>query len=451
MFRQVRSEAPHLPYLERLSMTAHDEIQIFYDRHPYPPPVADLDRYRQLWKHGDRLRVDHHLLWPPMAYREDLDVLVAGCGTSQAARHAIRQPTARVTGIDVSATGLDHTRKLKREYNLANLEIRQLPIERVGELGRTFDKIICTGVLHHLSDPEIGLRALRTVLEPDGAMVVMVYAAYGRTGIYMLQAYCRRLGIGATEREIQDLLSVLKELPRGHPLDHLLRGSPDFRQADALADALLNPRDRAYTVPQLFDLIERCGLAFGRWYRQAPYLPQCGVIATTPHGSRLAQLTAQEQYAALELFRGTISRHSFSVYRDDRSAAPQPIRFDDEAWRDYVPIRQPGVVCVKERLPPGAAAVLINQEHLDTDLIHPINSDEKSLFEAIDGDRTIGEMMEDLPVSEDNPQRRERVRDFFERLWWYDHVVFDASKAAAEGQGNKTRWTKDDRQSTNDG
>ncbi len=386
-----------------------------------------------------------------MAYREDVDVLVAGCGTSQAARHAIRQPTARVTGIDVSSTALDHTRKLKRQYNLANLEMCQLPIERVGELGRKFDKIMCTGVLHHLSDPDAGLRALRSVLKPDGAIYLMVYAAYGRTGIYMLQAYCRRLGIGATEQEIQDLITVLKELPRGHPLDHLLRKSPDFRQADALADALLNPRDRAYTVPQLFDLIERCGLAFGRWYRQAPYLPQCGVIAATPHGARLAQLPAQEQYAALELFRGTISRHSFSVYRDDTSASPQPIRFDGEDWQYYVPIRPPGVICVKKRLPPDAAAVLINQEHVDTDLVHPISPYEKVLFEAIDGERSIAEVMDTLPDSEGNPQRRERARDFFERLWWYDHVVFDASKAAAERKGNKARWTKDDRQSTNDG
>ena len=112
-----------------------NEIQAFYDQHPYPPPVTDLDPYRQRWVQGDRRRVEHHLLWPAMAYREEVEILVAGCGTSQAARHAIRQPAARVTGIDVSTAALDHTRKLKRQYNLANLEVRQLPIERVGALG----------------------------------------------------------------------------------------------------------------------------------------------------------------------------------------------------------------------------------------------------------------------------------------------------------------------------
>ena len=80
-------------------------------------------------------------------------------------------------------------------YNLDNLQVHQLPIERARELGTSFDQIVCTGVLHHLADPDAGLTALRDVLEPGGAMHLMVYAPYGRTGIYMLQEFCRRIGI----------------------------------------------------------------------------------------------------------------------------------------------------------------------------------------------------------------------------------------------------------------
>ena len=403
-------------------------MQSFYDRYPYPPPVADLDQTRQLWKEGERLRVEYHLMWPEKRFQEDLEILVAGCGTSQAARHAIRQPAARVTGIDTSSNSLNHTRTLKRKYKLENLQLAQLPIERVDELERQFDKIICTGVLHHLADPEAGLRALRTALKPEGAMHLMVYAAYGRTGITMLQEYCRRLGVIPAEQEIEDLITVLKELPRGHPLDYILRESPDFRNPSALADALLNPRERAYTVPQLFETIDRCGLAFRRWYRQAPYSPQCGGVANTPHGPRLAKLPAREHYAAVELFRGTISRHSFIAYRDDRPGVPQPIRFDDNAWLRYVPIRHPSVICIQKRLPPGAAAVLINQDHVDTDLVHPIDALEKELFDRIDGKQTNDEIMNRVSSSIGNNLSLERAQDFFERLWYYDHVVFDAHK-----------------------
>ena len=48
-------------------------------------------------------------------------ILVAGCGTSQAAKVALRWPRARVTGIDFSATSVRHTEALKREYKLDNL------------------------------------------------------------------------------------------------------------------------------------------------------------------------------------------------------------------------------------------------------------------------------------------------------------------------------------------
>ena len=93
---------------------------------------------------------------------------MAGCGTSQAAKVALRWPRAQVIGIDVSTTGIEETEKLKRKHRIENLELRQLPLERATELGRSFEYVICTGVLHHLPDPDTGLRALHDALAPDG-------------------------------------------------------------------------------------------------------------------------------------------------------------------------------------------------------------------------------------------------------------------------------------------
>ena len=194
-----------------------------------------------------------------------------------------------------------------------------------------------------------------------------------------------------------------------------------------LADALLNPQDRAYTVPQLFEFSEGCGLTFGRWVRQAPYLAQCGGFAGTPHAARLAKLPPREQYAAVELFRGTMPRHNWIAYRDDHSDGSKLPHFDDDDWLDYVPIRMSDTICVQERLPPGAAAVLINQTHTDRDLFMPISTTEKRLFDAIDGTRTIGDIAERTLLSSPNKSRLDMARTFFERLWHYDQVVFDAS------------------------
>ena len=403
-----------------------DQVRAFYDKHPYPPPVNSLGDYRRRWENEGRRRADFHLFFPDRAYQADQAILVAGCGTSQAAKYALRQPEAQVVGIDVSQTSIQQTAALRRKYKLDNLELRQLPLERATELERSFDKIICTGVLHHLPNPDAGLSALHQVLKPDGAMHLMVYATYGRSGIYMLQEYARRLELGHTDQDINNFAAALMALPLDHPLARLLGESPDFQRKDALADALLNPMDRAYTVPQLLDFLERCGLTFGRWVRQAPYLPQCGALATTPHSARLNQLPRREQYAAVELFRGTMLRHSLVAYHADGSAHSESIQFDDDDWPNYKPIRLPETIRVTQKLPPGAAAVLINRSHTYPDLYLPVDALQKKLYDAIDGHRTVGEIIGGLAEVERGQQTD--LRRFFQTLWQYDQIVFGSGR-----------------------
>ncbi|MGJ7510259.1 class I SAM-dependent methyltransferase [Variovorax sp. GT1P44] len=397
---------------------AAEAVSAFYERHPYPPPVDDLERYRPS-AGDDRRRSESLLFWPDEPFRDDRTILVAGCGTSQAAKHAIRWPRAKVVGIDVSATSIEKTGALKRKYGLDNLELRQLPVERAAELGSAFEHVVCTGVLHHLPDPDAGLWALREVLAPRGAMHLMVYAPYGRAGVYLLQDYCRRLGIGTTAEEIKALAASLRALPPDHPLMPLLRSAPDFKSEAGIADSLLHPQDRAYSVPQLFDFLRAGGLRFGRWLGQAAYLPECGSLASSPHQPLLSRLPREDQYAAVELFRGSMIRHSVVAYRDDLPD-PAPVSFQGDAWLDYVPLRLNETVMVQERLQPGAAAVLINRHHAFTDLYLPINTQQKRLVEAIDGRRSIGEIAPD-------PALRRIARVLFEGLWWYDQVVFDRS------------------------
>jgi SAM-dependent methyltransferase len=392
---------------------------------PYPAPLASLDKHRELYKNPARRRALFHLIWPAEQPRTSYDILIAGCGTSQAARYALREPDARVTAIDISETSLRHTRELKQRYKLENLELHRLAIESIHELGRSFDLIVCTGVLHHLPDPDIGLRALRDVLHPQGAMHLMVYARYGRTGIYMMQEYCRLLGIGTSEDDLKDLGATLNALPPEHPISNLLRREKEFHRPEAMADALLHPQDRAYTVPEVYAWLEGCGMSFGRWYEQAPYLPQCGALARTPLASRLSALPEPAQHAAVELFRGTINRHNLVAYRGDRSKESQPIRFTDEAWRNYIPLRVPWAVSVRDRLPVGSAALLLNPTHQHPDLALPISAAQNHFLDEIDGIRTLGEIVQ-MNGKNNDPVR---ALSFFQQLWRYDQVIFDASRA----------------------
>ena len=88
-------------------------IESFYDAHPYPSPVEDLDGNCQRWQVEVTHRADFHQHWPGKTYRIDLNVLMSGCGTSRAGRHALRQPASQIVGIDVSATSVRYTETLK--------------------------------------------------------------------------------------------------------------------------------------------------------------------------------------------------------------------------------------------------------------------------------------------------------------------------------------------------
>jgi SAM-dependent methyltransferase len=398
-------------------------VRAFYEDHPYPAPISDLDRHRELYRNPDRRRALSLLLWPTEKQRSDREILVAGCGTSQAATYALREPDAHVTAIDISETSLSHTRDLQQKYSLRNLDLHRLAIEQVEELGGKFDQIVCTGVLHHLPDPDLGLRALHNVLAPHGAMHLMVYATYGRAGIYMMQEYCRLLGVGASDEELRELGTTIVALPPDHPIADVARRTKDFRNPDALADALLHPQDRAYTVAQLYAWLERCRLSFGRWCEQAPYLPRCGAIARMPHAARLAALAPLLQHAAVELLRGTMTKHSFIAYRDDRAGPSQPITFDGDAWRGWVPLRLPWTLSIRDRVPPGSAAVLINRAHTYPDLALPIDAAQARVLEAIDGNRSVDQILRDAARGNSD----EQARRFIEQLWEYDQIAFDAT------------------------
>ena len=92
------------------------------------------------------------------------------------------------------------------------------------------------------------------------------------------------------------------------------------------------------------------------------------------------------------------------------------VGFDGEDWLGYIPIRAPDTQILRERAPPGAAAVLINRSHTYPDLYLPIDERQLRLFEAIDSERTISEICRDAGD-------RDIARAFFQQLWRWDHVV----------------------------
>jgi hypothetical protein len=129
-------------------------------------------------------------------------------------------------------------------------------------------------------------------------------------------------------------------------------------------------------------------------------------------------------------------RHSLIAYRHDNAKGSEAISFAGEAWLGHVPVRMSDTISVQQRLPPGAAAVLINQNHSYRDIFMPMDVTEKHWLDDIDGNCCVGDILEgrSLPTSKRIAQM-DRARVFFQRLWWHDQVVFNVSRLTNTNTG----------------
>ncbi|WAC92697.1 class I SAM-dependent methyltransferase [Mycobacterium sp. Aquia_213] len=315
-----------------------DVVSRQYDRWQYPPPIDDLEAYsKNNWEWFDPYWA-HRVLWPDRAYRPDLDILIAGCGANQAAVFAFTNRAAKVVAIDVSQSALDHQQYLKDKHSLDNLELRLLPIEEVSALGRDFDLIVSTGVLHHMADPLTGMTALASCLRREGAMGVMLYAKYGRIGVDLLESVFRDLGLSQDDASVQAVKDIIAVLPADHPVRSYLAVARDLQTDGALVDTFLHGRQRSYTVDDCLDLVAAAGLTFQGWFHKSPYYPHEIFTPASKFGNYLAKLAEPELWSVMERLQTVNATHFFLACRPDRPKEQYTIDFSTNQALDYVPM-----------------------------------------------------------------------------------------------------------------
>jgi hypothetical protein len=82
-------------------------------------------------------------------------------------------------------------------------------------------------------------------------------------------------------------------------------------------------------------------------------------------------------------------------------------------------------LCIRERVPPGSVAVLINRAHTCPDLALPIDAAQERVYAAIDGNRSVDELLRETAGAGGD----EQARRFIQQLWEYDQIVFDATSS----------------------
>lgn len=193
------------------------------------------------------------------------NILVAGCGTGREAMTLARlAPGAMVTAIELSDTSLVVART--RCAGQANLRLLRHDLHAVAELGQRFDYIVCSGVLHHLPDPEAGWAALMGVLAPGGAMQVALYSRIAR-----LPVTAARMRLGELMREpvSDDLIREARRRLNAAPVPGVT-DSRDFFSTAGVHDLLFHVHEDCFDVPRIARAIDTLGLKLLRFGLPTP-------------------------------------------------------------------------------------------------------------------------------------------------------------------------------------
>ncbi|MFC3674186.1 methyltransferase domain-containing protein [Ferrovibrio xuzhouensis] len=254
-----RGIAAALPALTPIDDAVSRNVQEMYEESPFPrwhQPILGTPLTVPV-----RLRAALPLQTIPALTAQELDILVAGCGTGL---HAILAATsyqsARVQAIDLSRTSLAYASRKAAEIGIRNVDFAQADILRIGEIGRRFDVIESFGVLHHLRDPAAGLAQLVRLLKPDGYMMLGLYSELGRRDVVAARELIARHGFSDSPDDVRRFRSEVWRLDPA--LAARLAKSSAFHALSDLRDLVFHRQEHRYTPQQLRRLIDGAGLEF---------------------------------------------------------------------------------------------------------------------------------------------------------------------------------------------
>lgn len=304
-------------------------VRAQYEKFPFPlRDPRDESRGLIVTEQDSLGKINHFCFAGRQSFAAGFRVLVAGGGTGDHTlflAEQLRDFDASVTYIDISQTSLEIARERARVRRLENIEWHHGSILEVANLGfAPFDLVSCTGVLHHLPEPERGLAALRSVLAPRGAMSLMLYGRMGRLSVYACQEMMRLVNEGVDDPKLktQYARAVLNALPQ---TNWLVRGgepgkvlAPLLEDESNLYDTLLHEQDRAYSVTEIYQLLAGTDLElieFVSFLSSIPsfrYLYNPLIWISDPETrSHVAGLPRREQQAIAEAINCMITCHAF--------------------------------------------------------------------------------------------------------------------------------------------
>jgi SAM-dependent methyltransferase len=247
---EERQIASSIPVLTSIESEVSRAVRQQYEESPYP-------RWVNAGPAGDPVVLKHR---PP---DQAFDALFAGCGTGLSTIEFARQtPRARVLAIDLSVASLCYAHRMAQSYRLANVEFAQADITKLGMIGREFDYVDASGVLHHLADPWQGWRTLLALLRPGGVMLVGLYSELARQGIVAARRLIADRGYRPIPQDIRHCREEVMAADDGSLLKSVIQWN-DFFAMNECRDLMFHVQEHHITLREIKLFLAAAGVQFG--------------------------------------------------------------------------------------------------------------------------------------------------------------------------------------------
>ncbi len=398
-----------------------DPVAQHYRAYPYPSRQPSDEKKRLVLGSPSHMDEVIHYIFGGRLPARPLRILVAGGGTGDGlvmlAQHCTdRNIPAEITYLDLSSASRDIAEARIKIRNLSTVTFITGSLLEVQRLAPgPYDYIDCCGVLHHLPNPPQGLTALSSVLAPHGGMGLMVYAPFGRSGVYPIQSALRRIASYDSLPEAERV-DIAKRLASNLPPSNLLRRNPLVRDhidgGDAgIYDLLLHAQDQAFTVDALSRLVSDAGYRITAFIDPARYDPLHYV--NDPRIRRhIANLSFIEKAALAEELSSVMKVHIVYIAAENRSA-----QLNGHA----IPVVRDNIDLAKSVCIDNTVAV----DFSGTALRYPLPRLTHPILRQINGQRSIDDIFDILRTTIDKNLTREN----FDRQM---HDIFHAYNALGQ-------------------
>ena len=249
-----------IPHITAIADDVSLKVKQQYEDHPSPrwvkpAPAGEPKTMPQYFGDWFRPRAE-------LGRHDRIDILVAGCGTGQNLVETARDfKGALVLAVDLSLASLCYAKRQALALGLTNIAFGEADILKLGGIGRTFDIVDASGVLHHMADPWAGWRVLLSLLRPGGFMRLGLFSRLGRQDVNAARAFVAAGGYAPTAHDIRRCRQDILQLPEGE----LARGVAqhlDFFTVSEFRDMLFHVQEHQLTLSEIANFVGENDIEF---------------------------------------------------------------------------------------------------------------------------------------------------------------------------------------------